>query len=127
MKLSGIDDNLFTYEAEILGLASISYDMEEEDDLEFTLKQFFLLTKDCYKKQLNEYMEIKKQWVTYGIDADIEYDPSNVEFAKWLASKFYNHKKMDQYTKNALWIYRTRGDDKVGLIGEEFSDPNDEI
>ncbi|GJY08811.1 hypothetical protein Tco_0375865 [Tanacetum coccineum] len=113
MKLSGIDDDLFTYEAEILGLASISYDMEEEDDLEFTLKQFFLLTKDCYKKQLNEYMEIKKQWVTYGIDADIEYDPSNVEFAKWLASKFYNHKKMDQYTKNALWIYRTRGDDKT--------------
>ncbi|GJS08917.1 hypothetical protein Tco_0365713 [Tanacetum coccineum] len=103
-QLSGMDDDLFTYEVEIPGLASISYDMEEEDDLEFTLKQFFLLTKDCYNKQLNEYMEIKKQWVTYGIDADMEYDPSDVEFAKW-----------------------TRGDDKVGLIGEEFSDPNDEI
>ncbi|GKA52053.1 hypothetical protein Tco_0745249, partial [Tanacetum coccineum] len=79
-----------------------------------------------YKKQFDEYIEIKKQWVTCGSDADMEYDPSDVEFAKWLASKFYNHMKMDRYTKNALWIYWTRGEDEVELIGEEFSDPDDE-
>nr|GFA09614.1 SGNH hydrolase-type esterase domain-containing protein [Tanacetum cinerariifolium] len=61
-----------------------------------------------YKTQFDEYMEIKKQLVTRGIDVDMEYDPSDVEFAEWLASKFYNHKTMDRYTKNALWIYRTR-------------------
>ncbi|GJR18848.1 hypothetical protein Tco_0967375 [Tanacetum coccineum] len=33
---------------------------------------------------------------------------------------------MDRYMKNALWIYWTRGKDEVELIGEEFSDPDDE-
>nr|GEX91276.1 hypothetical protein [Tanacetum cinerariifolium] len=36
-----------------------------------------------YKKQFDEYMEIKKQCVTHGIDVDMKYDPSNVEFAEW--------------------------------------------
>nr|GEY21797.1 SGNH hydrolase-type esterase domain-containing protein [Tanacetum cinerariifolium] len=49
-----------------------------------------------YKKKLYEYMEIKKQWVTCGIDANIKYDPSDVEFAEWLALKFYNHMMMDR-------------------------------
>ncbi|GKC69002.1 hypothetical protein Tco_1114885 [Tanacetum coccineum] len=51
-----------------------------------------------YKKQFYEYMEIKKQWATRGIDADMEYDASDVEFTEWLASKFYNYMKMDRYT-----------------------------
>ncbi|GKA52437.1 VIER F-box protein 2 [Tanacetum coccineum] len=59
-------------------------------------------------------------------DADMEYDPSDVEIAEWLASKFYNHKTMDQYTKNALWIYWTRGDDEIELTDEEFFDPDNE-
>ncbi|GJS33754.1 hypothetical protein Tco_0532136 [Tanacetum coccineum] len=71
-------------------------------------------------------MEIKKQWVTRGIDVGMEYDSSDVEFAEWLASKFHNYKTMDRYTKNALWIYWTRGDDEVEHTDEEFSDPNDE-
>ncbi|GJX13524.1 hypothetical protein Tco_0205282, partial [Tanacetum coccineum] len=74
-----------------------------------------------YKKQFDEYMEIKKQWVTRGIKADMEYDPSDVEFVEWLASKFYNHMTMDRYTKNALWIYWTRGEDEVELTDEEIS------
>ncbi|GJW46361.1 retrovirus-related pol polyprotein from transposon TNT 1-94 [Tanacetum coccineum] len=56
----------------------------------------------------------------------MEYDPSDVEFAEWLASKFYNHMTMDRYTKNALWIYWKRGDNEVELIDEEFSDPDDD-
>ncbi|GKC28689.1 VIER F-box protein 2 [Tanacetum coccineum] len=59
-------------------------------------------------------------------DADMEYDPSDVEIAEWLASKFYNHKTMDQYMKNALWIYWTRGDDEIELTDEEFFDPDNE-
>ncbi|GJZ56819.1 hypothetical protein Tco_0612313 [Tanacetum coccineum] len=31
-----------------------------------------------YKKQFNEYIEIKKQWMTHGIDADMEYDPTDI-------------------------------------------------
>ncbi|GKA70122.1 hypothetical protein Tco_0776186 [Tanacetum coccineum] len=37
----------------------------------------------------------------HGSDNDMEYVPSNAEFTEWLASKFYNHKTMDHYTKNA--------------------------
>ncbi|GJS78012.1 hypothetical protein Tco_0727893 [Tanacetum coccineum] len=33
---------------------------------------------------------------------------------------------MDRYTKNALWVYWTRGDDEVELNDEEISDPYNE-
>ncbi|GJT28327.1 hypothetical protein Tco_0908602 [Tanacetum coccineum] len=147
-----MDDDLFTYEVEIPRLASIPCDSKEEDDLDnddldiYEPRQWLdLMYKDnkkvdvkvkeevvskwlvrSYKKRFEEYMEIKKQWVTHGSDTDMEYDPSNVEFAEWVASKFYNHMTMDQYTKNALWIYWTGGDDEVELTGEESSDPDDE-
>ncbi|GJS28194.1 hypothetical protein Tco_0488814 [Tanacetum coccineum] len=42
-------------------------------------------------------------------------------FAEWLASKFYTHKTIDWYTKNALWVYWTKGDDEVELTDEEIS------
>nr|GEU48630.1 VIER F-box protein 2 [Tanacetum cinerariifolium] len=64
--------------------------------------------------------------MTHGSADDMEYDPSNVEFTKWLASKFYNHMTMDQYTKNALWIYWARGDDNVELTDEESFNFDDE-
>ncbi|GJU68032.1 hypothetical protein Tco_1254291 [Tanacetum coccineum] len=75
-----------------------------------------------YKKQFEEYMEIKKQLEVYGIYTDVECDPSNVDFAKWLASKFSKHMAMDWYTKYALWLYWTRGDDEEVLTDEELED-----
>nr|GEU61557.1 C2 calcium/lipid-binding domain, CaLB [Tanacetum cinerariifolium] len=57
---------------------------------------------------------------------DMEYDPSNVEFSEWLASKKFNYKTMDHYTIKALWIYWTRGDDEVELTDKESSDFKDE-
>nr|GEV69150.1 hypothetical protein [Tanacetum cinerariifolium] len=49
--MSRIDEDLFTYEIEILGLASILCDLNKEDD--------------------------SKQQMTRGLDVDMEYDPSN--------------------------------------------------
>ncbi|GJT35526.1 hypothetical protein Tco_0925945 [Tanacetum coccineum] len=98
--MSRMDDDLFTYKVEISGLANILCDLNEEDDLE--------------------------QQMTHGSNDGLEYDPSNVEFTEWLASKFYNHGTMDWYTKNALWIYWARGDDEVELSDKESSDSNDE-
>nr|GEV05690.1 hypothetical protein [Tanacetum cinerariifolium] len=40
--------------------------------------------------------------------------------------KFYNHKTIDHYTKNALWIYWTRGGDEVELTDKESSNSDDE-
>ncbi|GKB02287.1 hypothetical protein Tco_0830376 [Tanacetum coccineum] len=140
-RLSGIDDDLFTDEVVIPELASIPLRL-----MDITVEQWLdLIYRDhktvvvkiknevvsnwlvrSYKKQFDEFMEIKKQWMKLGLDADMKYDPSNVEFAEWLASKFYNHKTMDRYTKNALWIYWTKGDDEVELTNEESSDPDDE-
>ncbi|GJU37778.1 hypothetical protein Tco_1186132 [Tanacetum coccineum] len=99
-RISRMDDDSFTYEVEISGLANIPYDLNEEDELE--------------------------QRITHGSDDDMEYDPSNVEFTIWLALKFYNYRTMDHYTKNALWIYWARGDDEVELTDEESSDFDDE-
>nr|GEZ21140.1 SGNH hydrolase-type esterase domain-containing protein [Tanacetum cinerariifolium] len=79
-----MDEDLFTYKIEIPELANIPRNLEEEDDLE--------------------------QRMAHRSDDGLEYNPSNVEFTKWLASKFHNHRTMDWYTKNALWIYWARGD-----------------
>nr|GEV63454.1 C2 calcium/lipid-binding domain, CaLB [Tanacetum cinerariifolium] len=89
--------------------------------MDVTVEQWLDLIYDDHKK-----VDVKKQWVTCGIDADMEYDPSDVEFTEWLASKFYNHMTMDRYTKNALWIYWTRGEDEAELTNKEFFDPDDE-
>ncbi|GJR19015.1 hypothetical protein Tco_0967542 [Tanacetum coccineum] len=71
-------------------------------------------------------MEIIKQKEVHGLDADMEYDPSNVNFTEWLASNFSNHMMMDRYMKNALWIYWIRGDDEELLTDEELSDLEEE-
>ncbi|GJR93726.1 hypothetical protein Tco_0265900 [Tanacetum coccineum] len=99
-RMRRMDEDLFTYEVEILGLASVPCNLNNEGDSE--------------------------RLMTHGSDVEIEYDPSNVGFIEWLASKFYNHKTMDPYTKNALWIYWTRGDDEVELTDEESSDSDNE-
>ncbi|GKB34421.1 hypothetical protein Tco_0879363 [Tanacetum coccineum] len=77
-------------------------------------------------KQIEEYTEIKRRLEVNGINTDVEYDPTNVKFPKWLASKFNNHKTIDWYTKNALWLYWKRGDDEEILTYDEFSDPEEE-
>ncbi|GJU94133.1 hypothetical protein Tco_1318889 [Tanacetum coccineum] len=70
-----------------------------------------------------------EQWLDliYRDHKTVDVKSKNEVVSNWLlASKFYNHKTMDQYTKNALWIYWTRGDDEVELTNEESSDPDDE-
>ena len=52
---------------------------------------------------------------------DINYDPNNVDFLGWLASKFNNHKTMDRATKNVLWIYWIRGEDEEVECNNESS------
>ncbi|GKE55180.1 hypothetical protein Tco_1490336, partial [Tanacetum coccineum] len=60
-------------------------------------------------------------------DDDMGYDPSDVAFIEWLASKILNYKTMDHYTMKALWIYWIRGDDEVELTDVESSNDEDEI
>ncbi|GJR29116.1 hypothetical protein Tco_1105348 [Tanacetum coccineum] len=67
-----------------------------------------------YKLQFDEYMEIKKQKEVYGLHAGMEYDPSNVDFGEWLASKFSNYMMMDWYT-----------DDEDVIMDDELSDLGD--
>ncbi|GJY13718.1 hypothetical protein Tco_0383027 [Tanacetum coccineum] len=79
-----------------------------------------------YRKQFEEYMEIKKWLEVYGLYTDVECNPSNVDFVGWLASKFSNHMTMDWYTKNTLWLYWTRGDDEEVSTDDELSDLKEE-
>nr|GEW19731.1 SGNH hydrolase-type esterase domain-containing protein [Tanacetum cinerariifolium] len=64
--------------------------------------------------------------MSHETEDDMEYDPSDVEITEWLASKIFNYKTMDHYTKKALWIYWVSEDDEVELIDEESSDSDDE-
>ncbi|GKB51340.1 zinc finger, CCHC-type containing protein [Tanacetum coccineum] len=93
-RLSGMGDDLFTYEVEV---ANIPCDSKMDNDSE------------------------------HEADDDIGYDPSDVAFTKWLGSKFFNYNTMDHYTMKVLWIYWIRGDDRVELTDEEFSDNEDEV
>ncbi|GJY57714.1 hypothetical protein Tco_0463072 [Tanacetum coccineum] len=88
--MNRIDDDLFTCEVEIAEVTNIPCDFKKEDDSE--------------------------QKMSHESDDDMEYDPSNVEFTKWLASKKFNYKTMDHYTMKALWIYWARGDGEVSII-----------
>ncbi|GKD94698.1 hypothetical protein Tco_1374535 [Tanacetum coccineum] len=54
--MSRMDDDLFTYEVEIPGLANVPCDLNDEDDSE--------------------------QHITLGSDVDMEYDPSNIYWTR---------------------------------------------
>ncbi|GKD68882.1 hypothetical protein Tco_1322972 [Tanacetum coccineum] len=54
------------------------------------------------------------------------WDPNDLEFKNWLASKFRNYKTMDGYTKNDLWNYWKRGDDEEVKTNNELSNPRDD-
>ncbi|GJX98350.1 hypothetical protein Tco_0355369 [Tanacetum coccineum] len=136
-RLSRIDNDLFTYEIEVPKpslLKLIDVTVEQWLDLKYgnrmtmdeNVKKGVISTWliRSYKLQFKEYLEIKKQRDTYSCDVNMEYNPSNLVFAKRLASKFYNHLDMDWYTKNALWIYWAQGDDEVELSNKESSDPD---
>ncbi|GJW75528.1 hypothetical protein Tco_0134898 [Tanacetum coccineum] len=106
-RLSGMDDDLFTYEVGVPGLSYPLYDEPQCDNFEncdldvYESRWLDLMYGDhrivdkkikeeviskwlirSYKEHCDEYIEIKKQWMKHGIDADMEYDPSNVDFAE---------------------------------------------
>ncbi|GJY38719.1 hypothetical protein Tco_0425083 [Tanacetum coccineum] len=63
-----------------------------------------------------------------------KWDPTDVVFENWLASRFTNHRTMDLFTKNALWDYWKIGDDEIALtngkvfdLEEEYSNDDGEI
>ncbi|GJU51257.1 hypothetical protein Tco_1220812 [Tanacetum coccineum] len=63
-----------------------------------------------------------------------KWDPTDVVFENWSASKFTNHSTMDLFTKNALWDYWKMGDDEIALtngkvfdVEEEYSNEDGEI
>ncbi|GKA20003.1 hypothetical protein Tco_0699918 [Tanacetum coccineum] len=51
----------------------------------------------------------------------IKWDPTNLDFENWLASKFVNYMTMDIFTKGALWDYWKLGSDKTEPTNEKTS------
>ncbi|GKC69098.1 VIER F-box protein 2 [Tanacetum coccineum] len=115
--LSGMDDNLFTYEVEIPGLPTIPSDMKEEDDSNDG-DLFVYKPRVCYDENNGIYTEavifVNKRLVRL-MDVIVE---------QWLGLIYGDHKKVDVKVKEE--IYWTRGDDEVELTNEEFSDPDNE-
>ncbi|GJV23244.1 hypothetical protein Tco_1375939 [Tanacetum coccineum] len=152
-RLSSMKDDLFTYEVGVLEPSYFPGVKQPYDDLENGNLDIYE-PRQCYDenermfaeavilinnklvrliditleqwKQFEEYMEIKRRLEVDGVNTDVEFDPPNVEFAKWLTSKFNNHNTMDRYTKNALWLYWKIGDDEEVLTDDEFSDLKEE-
>ncbi|GJS08554.1 hypothetical protein Tco_0365350 [Tanacetum coccineum] len=129
-RLSGMKNDLFTYEVEcydeyerIFAEAVILIEDRLVKLIAITLEQWLDLKFGDHKKV---YKEIMEGVVGTRIKTDVECDPANAEFAKWLASKFNNYITMDWYTKNALWLYWKRGDDEDVLTYDELSDLEEE-
>ncbi|GJR19882.1 hypothetical protein Tco_0968409 [Tanacetum coccineum] len=147
-----MDDDLFTCEVKIHGLSYFSGVEQQMDDLDnrnldvYERKLCYVECEKIYAEAVifinkrlvrlidvtvEQWLDLKcddhtmKQKEVYGLDAGMEYDPSSTDFSEWFALKFSNHKKMDWYTKNALWIYWTRGDDEEVIIDDELSNPED--
>ncbi|GJX72158.1 hypothetical protein Tco_0309329 [Tanacetum coccineum] len=58
-----------------------------------------------------------------GINAPvIKWDPANLKFKGWLATKFVNYKTMDIFTKGALWDFWKMGSDEIDVSNDEYSD-----
>ncbi|GKA24535.1 hypothetical protein Tco_0710568, partial [Tanacetum coccineum] len=120
-RLSGMDDDLFTYEVKILELSyspSVEQQMDDLDNGNLDVYERKLCYDECEKMYAEAVIFINKRLVR-------EYDPSNVDFGEWLALKFSNYMTMDWYTKNALWIYWTRGDDEEVITDDELSNLRD--
>ncbi|GJY38565.1 hypothetical protein Tco_0424929 [Tanacetum coccineum] len=120
-RLSEMNDDLFTYK---VGIPGVSYPPHGEQQCD-NLGNYDDL--DVGKAHGRDYramvgFDVRKKWMTHGINADMEYDPSDVDFAEWIALKFSNHSTIDWYTKNALWMYWIRGDDEEVLTDKELSD-----
>ncbi|GJV02974.1 hypothetical protein Tco_1336543 [Tanacetum coccineum] len=144
-----MENNLFTYELEVVedfyfscneqphdNLANGNLDVYEPRVCYDENEQIYVEAVILINKRLVRLIDITvEQWLDlkFGdnrkVDKEIMEevcDPSNVDFAKWLASKFSNHMKMDWYTKNALWLYWIRGDDEEVLTDEEIYDLEEE-
>ncbi|GJY24326.1 hypothetical protein Tco_0397984 [Tanacetum coccineum] len=138
-RLSRMDKDLFTYEVGIPGVSYSPHDEQQCDDLGKYDDLDVYEPRVCYdeneriyveavifvNKRLVRLMDVTieqwKLWMTHEINADMEYDPSNVDFAKWIGLRFSNHLTMDWYTKNSLWMYWIRGDAKEVLTDMELS------
>ncbi|GJT45083.1 hypothetical protein Tco_0953798 [Tanacetum coccineum] len=98
-RLSGMDDDFFTY----------------EDDGDLDVYE----TRVCYGENDGIYAEavifVNKRLVRL-MDGIVE---------QWLDLMYYDHKKVDIKIMEGV-IHWTRGDDEVELIDEEFSDPDNE-
>ncbi|GJW80964.1 hypothetical protein Tco_0144939 [Tanacetum coccineum] len=122
-RLSSMEDDLFAYEVGVLEDYYFPCVEQPNDDLENSNLDIYE-PRQCYdknekifaeavdkeinkgvvatwlirnyRKQFKECMEIKRGLEVDGVNTDVEFDPTNVEFAKWLASKFNNHKTMDR-------------------------------
>nr|GEV37283.1 hypothetical protein [Tanacetum cinerariifolium] len=116
-RLSGMDDELFTYDVEIP--ERVCYD--ENDGIYDEAVTFV-------NKRLVRLMDITiEQWLDLmpGDHKKVDIKIKEGVISKWLALKFYNRKTIDQYTKNALWIYWTRGDDETEDLDAYDSDCDD--
>ncbi|GJY29305.1 hypothetical protein Tco_0405072 [Tanacetum coccineum] len=124
-------DNLDNYDHEVYK-QSLCYDHEEKSYAEVVIfintrlvRLIDVTVEQCYKQQFNDYVEIKRNNDVFEHDVNMECDPSNVEFAEWVTSKFSNHSMMDWYTKNALRMYWVRENDEEVLTDKELSNPEE--
>nr|GEU87066.1 hypothetical protein [Tanacetum cinerariifolium] len=94
-RLSGMDDDMFTYDVKIHDLSYSPCAEQKMDDFDngnlnvyerkmcydecekmYADAVIFINKRLNYKKQFDEYKEIRKQKELYGLDVSMEYDPS---------------------------------------------------
>ncbi|GJR12710.1 hypothetical protein Tco_0795362 [Tanacetum coccineum] len=104
---------LFTPFKEPDGVFHSTRKLLKKTSLDYLSSSEFDLFSD-HENQSKEEIEANRD------NSEVKWDPNNIEFENWLASKFRNHKTMVGYTKNALWDYWRIGNDEETY--EEYKD-----
>ncbi|GKC34438.1 hypothetical protein Tco_1046822 [Tanacetum coccineum] len=118
-RLSVMDDDLFIYEVGNPGLSYFPSVEQQYDNLEYGDLDVYE-RKVCYDEFIKGNSKItwklKKQKEVYGLDAEMEYDPSNVDFAEWIDDWIY------EWNKGIPWV-----DKKPWTDNGVLKEPTDNI
>ncbi|GKE37466.1 hypothetical protein Tco_1460871 [Tanacetum coccineum] len=118
-QLSSMEDDLLTYDVEVLKHSYMSCVEQPYDDLENgnldiynsrqcydeyermfveavilidnrSVKPIAITLDNIYMKQFKEYMEIKRRLEVNGLNTDVECDPTNVELKNWIETYIFD-------------------------------------
>nr|GEW84811.1 hypothetical protein [Tanacetum cinerariifolium] len=144
-QLSGMDEDMFTYEVKIPVLSyslSVGQQIDDLDNGNLDVYERKLCYDECEKMYAKAVLFINKrllrlsdvnveQWLDlkYGNHTMVSNEVKESVIATWLIrsykKQFKEYMEVKKQKENMLWIYWTRGDDEEVIMDDELSNLKD--